>query len=69
MFRLIPDPRDFSAVRAVYEAIAQSACPLTFAILHQAKDGEGAYDTFRLSARSYMEHDNRVTGVPPATEG
>jgi hypothetical protein len=65
-FAYLPDPSDLAAVTEVHDAAARTGSPLTFALVHQAKDGEGNYDIFRLSTRSYMEHNNRMQGPPPA---
>ena len=61
LFRL-PDPRDLSAVRAVYDTIAANEAPLAYTFVHQIPDGEGTWDIFHMSKLTYLAHCNRVSG-------
>ena len=45
---------------AVREEIRCKSIPLAFVIIEQRADGPRNYDIFRLSERSYMEHNNRA---------
>jgi hypothetical protein len=61
LFR-IPDPGNLAAVRAMYDEIAESACPIAYAFVNQRGDSVGAWDVFQLSRLSYLCHCNRVSG-------
>ncbi|KPK48199.1 MAG: hypothetical protein AMS22_15740 [Thiotrichales bacterium SG8_50] len=61
LFR-IPDPGNLSAVRAVYDAIADSNCPMAYAFVNQRGDNIAAWDVFQLSRLSYLCHCNRFFG-------
>jgi hypothetical protein len=60
MFYFINDAMDFKSVQNLFKYIDQHKPLLTYAIVHQKKDGEGVYDIFRCSKFSYLEHCNRV---------
>jgi hypothetical protein len=60
MFYFIRDPMDFKSFQNLYWYIDEHKPLLTYAIVHQRKDGEGVYDIFRCSKFSYLEHCNRV---------
>ena len=62
MFFRILDPGKIDAIRSVYDTIKENKCPLAYVFIHQIPDGDGTWDIFRLSERSYMEHCNRVSG-------
>ncbi len=66
LFR-ISDPRDLSAVRAMYDTIAENEAPLAYAFVHQVPDGPGTWDIFHMSKLTYLAHCNRVSG--PGSEG
>ncbi len=61
LFR-IPDPRDLSAIRRVYDTIAANEAPLAYTFVHQLPDGEGTWDIFHMSRLTYLAHCNRVSG-------
>ena len=61
LFR-IPDPGNLGAIRAMYDEIAESACPVAYAFVNQRGDSVGAWDVFQLSRLSYLCHCNRVSG-------
>lgn len=58
----IPDPGNLSAVRAVYDTIAATNCPMAYAFVNQRGDSVAAWDVFQLSRLSYLCHCNRVSG-------
>lgn len=60
MFCFINDLTDLNRVYSIFRHIKQHKPFLTYAIVHQKKDGETTYDIFRLSKFSYLEHCNRV---------
>ncbi|MCG6913042.1 hypothetical protein LJE86_03925 [bacterium BMS3Abin03] len=60
MFCFINDLTDFKLVKKIFLRIEKYKPTLTYAIVHQKKDGEGTYDIFRFSKFSYLEHCNRV---------
>jgi len=60
MFYFINNVSDFSSVYNCFKYIEQYKVFLTYAIVHQKKDGENDYDIFRFSHFSYLEHCNRV---------
>ena len=60
MFAYIIDPTDIDGIISTYVAIKDNNSPLTFAFIEQREDGEGQYDIFRLSEKSYTEHNNRA---------
>lgn len=60
MFYFIQDTMDFKNVQNLFKYIDKYKPFLTYAIVHQRKDGEGIYDIFRFSKFSYLEHCNRV---------
>ncbi len=62
MFFRIVDPRDINELRGVYDEIAENNCPLSYVFIRQLPDSEEAWDIFRLSERSFMEHCNRISG-------
>ncbi len=62
MFFRIVDPSDANDIRDVYNELAEKKCPLGYVFIRQIPDGEDAWDIFRLSERSYMEHCNRISG-------
>jgi hypothetical protein len=68
LFR-VPDPRDLSAVRGVYDVIAANEAPLAYAFVHQIADGEGTWDIFHMSKLTYLAHCNRVSGPGSECEG
>ena len=61
LFRL-PNPRDLSAVRSVYDTIAVNEAPLAYTFVHQVPDGPGTWDIFHMSKLTYLAHCNRVSG-------
>jgi hypothetical protein len=61
LFR-IPDPRDLSSVRRVYDTIAANEAPLAYAFVNQVPDGLGTWDIFHMSKLTYLAHCNRVSG-------
>jgi hypothetical protein len=61
LFR-IPDPGNLGAIRAMYDEIAESACPIAYAFVNQRGDAVGAWDVFQASRLSYLCHCNRVSG-------
>jgi hypothetical protein len=56
----VDDVMDLDQVEAVFHQIRKYQPVFTYAIVHQVKDGEGNYDSFRFSRFSYLEHCNRV---------
>jgi len=60
MFAFIVDPTDLDGVIETYQEIKRESIPLTFVIIEQRADGPRNYDIFRISERSYMEHNNRA---------
>jgi hypothetical protein len=62
MFFRIVDPRKANEIQDVYTELVEKKCPLGYVFLRQLPDGEEAWDIFRLSERSYMEHCNRISG-------
>jgi hypothetical protein len=62
MFFRIVDPRDINTIRGVYDEIAGNNSPLNYVFIRQLYDSEEAWDIFRLSQRSFMEHCNRISG-------
>jgi len=60
MFCFIKDISDFNNVFSIFKHIKKYKPFLTYAIVHQKKDGETTYDIFRFSKFSYLEHCNRV---------
>jgi len=60
MFYFVNDPIDLKLVKKIFLRIEKYKPTLTYAIVHQKKDGEGTYDIFRFSKFSYLEHCNRV---------
>ena len=61
LFRL-PNPRDLSAVRRVYDTIAANEAPLAYTFVNQIPDGPGTWDIFHMSKLTYLAHCNRVSG-------
>lgn len=61
LFR-ISDPRDLSAVRAVYDTIAENEAPLSYTFVNQIPDGPETWDIFHMSKLTYLAHCNRVSG-------
>jgi hypothetical protein len=61
LFRL-PDPRDLSAVRRVYDTIAANEAALAYTFVNQIPDGPGTWDIFHMSRLTYLAHCNRVSG-------
>ncbi|MBT5873329.1 MAG: hypothetical protein HOH43_07900 [Candidatus Latescibacteria bacterium] len=59
LFRFIPDSTDISLFQDIYRKIEQTRSPITFVVVHQTVDGEGNYDVFRFSEKSFLEHNNR----------
>ena len=59
MFRFIPDSSDISLFQNIYQKIKKTEVPLAFVVVHQTVDGEGNYDVFRFSGKSFLEHNNR----------
>jgi len=66
LFRL-PNPRDLSAVRRVYDTIAANEAPLAYTFVNQIPDGPETWDIFHMSKLTYLAHCNRVSG--PGSEG
>ena len=60
MFCFVNDLTDFNLVKKMFLRIEKYKPTLTYAIVHQKKDGQGVYDIFRFSKFSYLEHCNRV---------
>jgi hypothetical protein len=60
MFYFIKDVANLLSVQNCFKLIAKYDVYLTYAIVHQKKDGENNYDIFRFSKFSYLEHCNRV---------
>jgi hypothetical protein len=60
MFYFINDITNFEDTYQLFKYIDKYKSFLTYAVVHQKKDGEGAYDIFRFSKFSYLEHCNRV---------
>ena len=59
LFRFIADSTDISLFQDIYQKIKQKSVPVAFIVVHQTVDGEGNYDVFRISERSYLENNNR----------
>ncbi len=60
LFRFIPDPFNILLFQNIYQKIRKTNAPVAFVIVHQTVDGEGNYDVFRFSERSFLEHHNRA---------
>ena len=60
MFCFPPDARDFNSIFKIFDTIKKNKAPITFIFIHQVSDGEGNYDIFGISEKSYLEHLNRV---------
>lgn len=60
MFYFINDASNLSSVYNCFKLIRKYKSFITYAIVHQKKDGENDYDIFRFSQFSYLEHCNRV---------
>ena len=60
LFYFIQDATNFNSFCKLYKYIDKYKAFLTYAIVHQKKDGDGVYDIFRCSPFSYLEHCNRV---------
>lgn len=60
MFCFVNDLIDLKLVKKIFLRIEKYKSTLTYAIVHQKKDGNGVYDIFRFSKFSYLEHCNRV---------
>jgi len=60
IFCFIKDVSDLNNVSRIFKYIKRYQPFLTYAIVHQKKDGENTYDIFRFSKFSYLEHCNRV---------
>lgn len=60
MFCFVVDASNFDQVQNIFTQIKKHKAYLTYAIIHQKKDGEGVFDIFRHSRFSYLEHCNRV---------
>jgi hypothetical protein len=67
-FIFCEDPSDIGKVRRVFNEEANIAAPCCFVIVRQpdAKDtrGDVIFDIFKMSATSYLCHENRVYTVP-----
>ncbi|MBN1360087.1 MAG: hypothetical protein JW993_05825 [Sedimentisphaerales bacterium] len=59
-FFILPDPEQIGAFMDIYEQIRETDCPISFVLVKG--DEPRSYDIFRLSARSYLEHQNQVKG-------
>ncbi len=60
MFVYIHDPSVISSFKTIYSGIEKLNCPVAFIIVRQTIDGEGIFDIFRFSNKSYLEHNNRA---------
>ena len=60
MFAFIVDPTDLDGLINTYQEVKRESIPLAFVIIEQRADGPRNYDIFRVSERSYMEHNNRA---------
>lgn len=60
LFYFVREASDLNQVQNVFKRIQKHRPAVTYAIVHQKKEGEGVYDIFRLSRFSYLEHCNRV---------
>ena len=60
MFAFIINAKDIEGIIAMYKLIHERFIPITFAIIEQKGDGDGAFDIFRVSEQSYLEHCNRA---------
>ncbi|MBN2316824.1 MAG: hypothetical protein JXM79_23045 [Sedimentisphaerales bacterium] len=57
-FFVLTEPASIEAVINIYETIRRSRCPVSFVFVECERPG--LYDIFRLSARSYLEHQNQA---------
>lgn len=62
MLYRIPDPGKLARIRAMYETLDETACPIAYAFVNQRPDARDAWDIFQLSRLSYLCHCNRVSG-------
>lgn len=60
MFCFPANSKDFDSIYKVFNKVRKNAATITFIVIHQASDGDGNYDIFRISENSYLEHNNRV---------
>ena len=60
MFCFPLNAKDFDLILKAFNTIKKNRSPITFIFIHQESDGEGNYDIFRISEKSYLEHLNRV---------
>ncbi len=60
MFFFIYDIMDLASVQRCFREIERNKVFMTYAVVHQIKDGPGDFDIFRFSPFSYLEHCNRV---------
>jgi hypothetical protein len=60
MFCFPQNAKDFESIFMIFKEIRNKNSPLTFIFIHQESDGTGNYDIFRISEKSYLEHNNRV---------
>ena len=60
MFYFPENSKDFNSIYKVFNKVRKNAAPITFIVIHQVSDGDGDYDIFRISEKSYLEHNNRV---------
>jgi hypothetical protein len=60
MLCFINNISDLTKVGEAFELIKEFDPFITYAIVHQKKDGERCFDIFRFSCFSYLEHFNRV---------
>lgn len=68
LYFFLDDPTDLAAVRGVFNDSRIAQTPVAFAIVHQTHErdsrGDTVFDIFRLSAESYLTHENRVYTPP-----
>lgn len=60
MFCFPDDAGNFEDLFSIFQQIGETRPPVTFIFIEQKSDGEGNYDVFRISERSYLEHNNRM---------
>jgi hypothetical protein len=58
LFFLLPSQNDIDAFIGIYQKIKETQYPVSFVFVES--DQVGTCDVFRLSARSYLKHHNRV---------
>jgi len=62
MFFLLSNAGDLDGTVRIYEQIRDRDCPVSFVFVKQLLPGE--YGVFRLSARSYLEHQTEIKPDP-----